>query len=216
MQLRAEERNIFGKKIKPFRKEGKLPVVLYGAKTENKPLFVNLKDFTKVWKKAGESTIIDLKEGENKFNVLIHKVDIDPVRNEPIHADLLAVQMDELISAPIPLVFEGESPAVKSLGGVLVKVMHEIEVEALPANLPHELKVDISKLETFDDKIMLGDIVLPEGVSVVAGHDEVVALVEPPREEESEEGAVSTIEDIEVAKKGKQSDEEAAEGGAKE
>ncbi len=216
MQLRAEERKIFGKKLKLSRKEGKLPAILYGAKAGNRPLFVNLKDFTKTWKEVGESTIVDLKEGEKKFNVLIHEVEIDPIKNEPIHVDFLAVRMDELISAPTPLVFEGEAPAVKSLGGVLVKVMHEVEVEALPADLPHELKVDISKLGTFEDRITLGDVILPKGVSIAAGHDEVIALVEPPREEEGEGEAVSTIEDIEVEKKGKQPDEEAAEGGTKE
>ncbi len=202
MQLRVEERNIFGKKLKPLREEGKLPAVLYGAKAKNKPLFVNLKDFIKIWKEAGESTIVDLKEGEKEFNVLIHEVDIDPIKNKPIHVDFLAVRMDELISAPTPLVFEGEAPAVKSLGGVLVKVMHEVEVEALPGDLPHELKVDISKLEVFDDKITLGDVVLPKGVSIIASLDEVIALVEPPRGEEEESEAPS-VEDVEVEKKGK-------------
>lgn len=194
-----------------MREEGRLPAILYGAKTENKPISVTFKDFIKTWKEAGESTIIELKEGAKKFNVLIHQVDIDPIKNEPIHVDFLAVRMDEIISAATPLVFEGEAFAVKSLGGVLVKVMHEVEVEALPADLPHELKVDVSKLETFEDRITLGDVVLPKGVNIIPGLDEVVALVEPPREEEEESEAPS-IEDVEVEKKGKKPDEDGEEG----
>ncbi|NOY35755.1 MAG: 50S ribosomal protein L25 [bacterium] len=203
MQLTVEQRNIFGKKLKPFREEGKLPAVLYGAKVKSKPLFVVLKDFVKAWKGAGESTIIELKEGEKGVNALIQDVAIDPIKNEPIHVDFLAVQMDKLITASVPLVFEGIAPAVKEAGGVLVKVMHELEVEALPKDLPHELKINIEKLSAIEDKITIKDIDLPEGVKVTGNPDEAVILVESPREEEAEEAAPANLEDIEVEKKGK-------------
>ncbi len=203
MQLTVEQRNIFGKKLKPSREEGKLPAVLYGAKVKSKPLFVVLKDFTKAWKEAGESTIIELKEGEEGVNALIQDVAIDPIKNEPVHVDFLAVQMDKLITASVPLVFEGIAPAVKEAGGVLVKVMHELEVEALPKDLPHELKINIEKLAAIEDKITLGGIELPEGVKLMGNPDETVILVESPREEEAETTAPSSLENIEVEKKGK-------------
>ena len=211
MQLNAETRNVFGKKLKKFREEGKLPVVLYGKKAENQSLFVDAKEFGKVWKEAGESSIIKLKTPTSEVEVLIQDMELDPVKNEPIHIDFLAVEMNKPITAATALVFEGIPPAVKELRGVLVKVMHEVEIEALPKDLPHEIKVDISKLATFEDKIHLKDIVLPKGVKITGGGDEVVALVEPPREEEAVEAEESSsIEDVEIEKKGKK--EEAAEG----
>jgi len=207
MRLAVEKRNIFGKKLGPFKREGKLPAVLYGAKVENSPLFVSLKDFIKVWKNAGESTIIELVKDGKEINALIQDVAIDPVKNEPVHADFLAVQMDKPITASVPLVFEGTAPAVKEAGGVLVKVMHELEVEALPKDLPHELKVNIEKLTAIEDKITLGDIELPQGVKATGNPDEAIILVESPREEDAEETGPATLEDIEVEKKGKKEDE---------
>lgn len=183
-----------------------MPVVLYGKKENNEIFFVDLKEFRRVWKKAGESTVIDLKSGDKIFNVIIQSVAIDPIKNEPIHADFLAVEMDKLITASIPLIFEGIAPAIKELGGVLVKVMHELEIEALPNDLPHELKIDISKLASFEDKILVSDIFLPAGVKAVANPDDAAALVEPPREDEEGE-KTPALEDIEVEKKGKKEEE---------
>ncbi len=188
-----------------------MPVVLYGKKADNRLFFVNLKEFKSVWKKAGESTVIEFDGGGELFNVIIQDIAIDPIKNEPVHADFLAVDMDKPITASIPLVFEGVAPAIKEKGGVLVKVMHELEIEALPKDLPHELKIDISKLASFGDKICVSDVVLPAGVKATANSDDAVALAEAPREEEIEEGAAPAIEDIEVEKKGKKEEEDGAE-----
>ncbi len=214
LELQTEKREIFGKKLKPFRKQGKLPAVLYGPKEKSQPLFVLLKDFKKLWKEAGESTVIQLNLEKSRKEVLIQDVAMDPIKDEPIHVDFYAVQMDKPIEASIALVFEGVSPVVKNLGGVLVKVMHEVEVEALPKNLPHELIVDISKLENFEDKILAKDIVLPEGVKLITSPEEVIALVEEPREEEVAPVTEEKIsfEEIEVAGvKEKEEKEEEAE-----
>lgn len=213
MELTAKTRNIFGKKLEGAREDGKLPAVLYGKKVENQTLFVDAKEFDKVWKEVGESAIIKLKTPESEIEVLIQDMDLDPVKNEPIHIDFLAVEMDKPITATAPLVFEGTPPAVKELRGVLVKVMHEVEVEALPKDLPHEIKIDISNLATFEDKAHLKDIVLPKGVKITGDGDEVVALVEPPREEEAvEPEEAPSIEDIEVEKKGKKEETEGEAG----
>ncbi|HDO23858.1 MAG TPA: 50S ribosomal protein L25 [bacterium] len=203
MQLNAETRNIFGKKLEKERKEGKLPAVLYGKKVENEPLFVDAKEFNKVWEEAGENTIIKLKTSASDVEVLIQDVDLDPMKNKPLHIDFLAVEMDKPITAAVPLIFEGIASSVKELGGVLVKVIHEIEVEALPKDLPHEIKIDISKLATFEDKIHLGDIVLPKGVKIIGSSEEVAALVELPREEDETPAETESIEEIKVEKKGK-------------
>ncbi|MBI4691990.1 MAG: 50S ribosomal protein L25 [Candidatus Terrybacteria bacterium] len=202
LQLQAEKRDVFGKKLKMARREGKLSAILYGKKMEPTPLFVDLKEFNKIWKKAGESTIIKLEsEGKKIADVLIYDVAVDSLKREPVHADFYAMEMDKPITAKVPLVFEGIAPAVKELGSILVKVIHEVEVEALPKNLPHELKIDLARLATLDDKILIKDIVLPPGVKILSKKDEIVALAETPKEE-IEEKPIS-IEEVEVEKKGK-------------
>lgn len=185
--------------------QDKLPAVLYGPKTENTPLFVDLGEFKKVWRAAGESTVVELNIGGSKTPVLIYDVQLHPVSGEPQHVDFYAVDMTKKITAEVPLEFSGEAPAIK-LGGTLVKVIHEIEVESLPADLPHELKVDISRLAAFDDRILIKDIEVPAEVKILAELDEVVALVEEVKEEVAEEER--TLEDIEVMKEKKDEDGE--------
>lgn len=196
---------MFGKKLKLARKEGKLPAVLYGRGKKTTPLFVDLKEFKKIWKEAGETTIIKIKNED----AIIQDVAIDPVKNEPIHADFYVVEMNKPITAEVPLVFKGVSPAEKELGGILVKVMHKVEVEALPRNLPHDLKVDISKLTALGDQLTIKDIDAPADVKILAKKDEVVALIETPKEEVEEK--IISIEEVEVEKKGKKEEEEAEE-----
>ncbi|HEY4510667.1 MAG TPA: 50S ribosomal protein L25 [Candidatus Paceibacterota bacterium] len=208
LTLLTEPRNVFGKGLKAFREKGKLPAVVYGRKKKPHSVFVNLADFKKVWKKAGESTLVELSEP--KANVVIHDIAVDPMSDEPIHVDFYAVDMDKPITASVPVVFKGVSGAVKDLGGVLVKVMHEVEIEALPQDLPHELHVDISLLKTFEDRVSVKDIGLPKGVKATSKAEEVIALVEPPREEVEATPAL-TIADIEVEKKGKKEEEGAEE-----
>lgn len=200
-----------GKKIKSLRKEGLLPAVVYGAGENSKPIALNLKEFEKVWSKAGESSIIELEIGNDKKNVLIADVQRDPLKDTPIHADFQAIRMDEKIETEVPINFTGEAPAVKNLGGILVKVLHELEIEALPADLPAVLEVDISGLSNLDDRFLVKDLNLPKGVRVLAGPEEVIALVEEPKAEEIPV-ETPTLEDIEVVgKKGKKEEESEAE-----
>lgn len=218
--LKTEKREVFGKKLKELRHEGKLPAVWYGLGIETQSVFVPLKDFLKVWKAAGESTIIELDIDGARKSVLIYGVASDPVTEVPLHADFYAVRMDKPITATVPIAFMGESAAVKTLGGILVRVIHDLEVEALPKDLPHELSVDIAALATFEDRITVGDIPLPPGVKTTADATDTVALIEMPVAEEVETTPERSIEDIEVIAKGKK--EEAGEektnetGGQKE
>ena len=166
-----------GKKIKSLRKEGFLPAVIYGAKEASRPVVLNLKEFEKVWREAGESSLIELELGGEKKGVLIKEVQTDPVKDIPIHADFQAVSMDEKIETEVAIHFTGESPAVKNFGGVLVKVLHEIEIEALPADLPQSIEVDISGLLNLEERFLVKDLKLPPGVKVLAQSDEVVPFV---------------------------------------
>lgn len=183
-EISAKQRTEVGKHLNPLRREGILPAVLYGPGVESMPLTVAKRDFEKVLREAGETSLVALKvAGGKSYNVLIHDVAKDPLTLEPIHADFYAVKMDRPIEAKVPLAFIGDSPAVENEGGILVRVLHELEVKALPKDLPHEIAVDAARLGKIGDKIHVRDLVLPAGVTALAPADEAVALVEPPRSE---------------------------------
>ncbi len=205
--LHIEER---AEGIKPdtLRKAGKIPAVLYGPKEKTVAITLDRAAFEKVWRAAGETTIIDLEGvGETK-EALIHQVDLHPVTDIPQHADFYVVEKGKKVQIDVPLVFVGEAPAVKNLGGTLMKSMYEIKVEALPKELPHEIEVDISKLVTFEDQIAIKDITVPNTVTVLANPDDTVASVAEPKEEEIEEApATIDMESIEVEQKGKKEEE---------
>lgn len=206
LQISGKIRDKFGKQNKSLRETGNIPAVLYGHNKETVPVSLNLKEFAKIFKSAGESTIVNLnieKNGKSEKNpVLIYDVDFDPVTDQPRHADLYLVNMDEKITAKIPLVFIGESEAVKAFSGIFFKNIHEVEVEALPKDLPREINVDISAIKTFADHICVKDLALASGVRVL-GHnaDDVVAAVKPPRSEEEMKALEGEVKiDVEAVK----------------
>lgn len=210
MKLQAAPRDKTGSKAaKALRESGSIPAVICGEVKETMHVTLPTKEFEKVWREAGESTLIDLSGVGDTLSVLIQDVEVDPIYGEPIHADLYAVNANEAIEVVVPLIFTGVAPAEKELGGTLIKVLHEIEVEALPKNLPHEMSVDISILKTFDDQVRVSDIVPPQGVKVLTGAEEVVALVQEAKEEEIPTEAPD-ITAVEVEKKGKEETEENA------
>jgi large subunit ribosomal protein L25 len=210
IQLTAENRTVFGNKLTEARAEGKLPVVVYGPKETTGSYFVDAKDFKKVFKEAGESSVVALATPEGTKDTLIKEVAVHPVSGEPLHVDFYAVEKGKKVEVAIPLVFVGEAPAEKDLGGTLVKVAHEIEVEAMPKDLPHEIEVDVASLVDFEARILVKDLKLPSGVIAVTDGEEVVALVGAAGEEVAESDEAGDLASIEVEKKGKQ-DEEAAE-----
>lgn len=211
LSLKAEKRDIFGKELKKVRQAGKLPIVIYGSKEKSTPLFVAMGDFKKALNEAGESTVISLHTDDGEKDVLIHDVSYDPVSSEPIHADFYVVEKGQKVTVNVPLEFEGVSPAVKELGGVLIKVLHEIEIEAAPKDLPHDIKVDISKLVDLESVIVVGDLPIPAGVEVLSDKEEVVASIDVVQEEPEEPTEAPDLASIEVEKKGKK-EEEGGEG----
>lgn len=186
--LLAKIRKTLGRKVKNLRKKGLLPAVLYGPKVKNLALQVDLKEFEKVYKAAGESSLISLEveRGKKKTPVLIHDLKLDPVSEKPIHVDFYQPSLEEEIEAKVPLVFEGESLAVKELGGTLVKNITEVEVKALVQNLPHEIKVNLKPLKTFNDNILIKDLILRPGVKILKEPEEIVATCLPPEKVEEE------------------------------
>lgn len=217
LQLSATIRDKFGKQVKSLRKKGIVPAVLYGHSKKNVSLSVDFKEFSRTFKKAGESTIIDLnieKDGKTETQpVLIHDVDFDPVSDLARHIDFYVVKMDEKLTVTVPFVFIGESPAVKTLGGILLKNIHEVKISALPKDLPREISIDISAINTFADHIYLKSLQLPNGVKILDNLEEIVVLVKPPRTEEelkALEGEVKVdVEAVKVESEEKKKEEEA-------
>ncbi len=212
MELEAKLRNQ-NKKAKNFIKEGDIPAILYGKDIENISLSVNQKEFEKILKEAGESTIINLiieKDGKKETHpVLIYDIQEHYLTHKPIHIDFYQVKKGQKIKAHIPIEFIGEAPAVKNLGGILVKNLDEIEVEGLPQDLPHIISVDISKLDTLESKISLKDLNISKEVKVFASPETVVVSIVLPQEEE-----VSIPESaIEIEESEEKKSEKTAAGG---
>jgi len=218
INMRAEKRDIIGRKVKSLRNDGFLPAVLYGHSFDTQTIKVDSKDFDVAFKKAGHSTIVYLDLGDQNYPTIIQDVHRDPVSDKYLHADFYKVRLDEKITATIPLVITGESSAVKNLAGILVKNISEIEVEALPQDLPHEIEVDISTLNKFDDHITIQDLKVSDKVEILAKPEDIVVLVQEPISEDefkAQMEATASVDDVEVIKKEsvETEDSEESEGG---
>ena len=205
LTLNVEKRDM-KVKLDALRQKGLIPAVFYGPKEETTPVSMSRTDFIKVYKKAGESSVIILKEGNNEHEALIHDIDVHPVTGAPRHADFYVIEKGKKVKVSVPLIFEGVSPAVKDKGAILIKVARELEIEAGARDLPQDLKVDISSLVEFSSTVTAKDIKLPAGVTLVAGPDEVIASVSEAKEELEEVKPVD-MSAIEVEKKGKEAKE---------
>ncbi len=182
-----------------LRATGLLPAVFYGPKEENTPITVDAKEFGQIWAEAGGSAIVDLKGvGEDK-EVLIQDVSVDPVTGVPIHADFYCIERGKKLTITVPLNFIGEAPVEKE-GGIVVKVMHEIEIVVRPRDIPQEIEVDVTTLGALDSNITIADLKLSEEIEPTAELTDNVASVTQPQEEKVEEER--DITDIEIEGEG--------------
>lgn len=198
--LVAQPRTLVGRKNRALRVEGFVPAVAYGpALATPKNLSVERSTFVRVYKAAGESSVLELQvEGEKTLHVLIQDIQVDPIRGEVTHIDFRAIDMNKPVEANVKIIFVGDSQALKA-GGTLVQALNVLKVRCLPANLPRELTVDMTKLATFEDVVKVKDMNIPAGVEVLEGQDATVALVEAPRSEE-EMAALNQAVDVDVTK----------------
>jgi large subunit ribosomal protein L25 len=194
-------------KLEGLRKAGKVPAVFYGPKETSTPISMSAVDFKKAWKKAGESSIIVLKDGAEEHEALIQEIDTHPLTGEVRHADFYVIEKGKKLTVSVALNFTGTAPAVKDKGGILVKVHREIEIEALPKDLPHELEVDTTTLVELTDTISARDIKLPSGVELKINPDEVIASIAEAKEEVEETPVAPDLTAIEVEAKGKEAKE---------
>lgn len=217
MRLEAKTRDVFGKDNSSLRQAGRVPAIVYGYGIEPTPISLKLKDLRSVYAKAGESTIIDLQfEGEKEpTKVLIKDVQREPINNELIHADFYKANLSEKVSVSIPIKVVGESPVVKSGQGIVLTLLPQIEVEALPLDLPHEIEVSVATLSEIGQSVAVKDLPIDHSKVSVVSHDpaDLVVKVDYAVQLEKEE-VVKTIEEVEVLKEKKE--EEGTEGEAKE
>lgn len=211
MNLSAQTRTPSTKLAGAAREQGFIPAELYGREVENLHLSLPRKEFLRALKEGGGTTIITLEVDGKKFPVLIHEVQKDFVSGEVLHVDLYQVQRGQKIKTHVPIELEGEAPAVKAFGGVLIKSLNELEVEALPEDLPHQFVLNVESLDELDKSLHVKDLHIPKGVEVHMDPENVIVSVAAPKEEEEEPPAVESVEDVAV-----ETDEKKAERGEKE
>ncbi|MBI4067601.1 50S ribosomal protein L25 [Candidatus Gottesmanbacteria bacterium] len=187
--LSAQKRSVVGKKVRRLRKEGMLPANVYGKKVKSAAVTVSLADFDKVYKKAGETGLIELKVGGEIRPVLIHNIQLDPVKMSPMHADFYQVDLKEKVAANVSIELVGEAPAVAAKTGVLLTLLDEIEVEALPRDLPEKIIVKVDHLSVVDQVVKVSDLMVDKAVKILTPLDREVVKVAPLVSKEAEKMA---------------------------
>lgn len=210
--IKAEKREVIGKKVGVLRREGKLPGVIYGHNFKPQPILMDLKDASKVLLTTTASSIINLNLDGKELAALVREKQKDYLRNQYIHVDFQAVSLTEKLRAKVNIELVGTAPAVRNFNGVVVEGVNSINVEALPSDLPERFIVDISHLENIGAALYLKDLNIPAAVELLDSPDELVVLITAPAAEEVEEApAVEAGTEPEVIEKGKKEEEEAAE-----
>jgi len=185
LTLKVDKREVFGRKVKKLRKDGLLPANIFGKKVKSQAIEVEMGAFEKVYKEAGETQVIELLLGKEKKPVLIHHIQEDPVTDYAVHIDFLQVDLKEKVTAQVPIELLGESPAEKEGKGVVVQQIDEIEVEALPGDLPEKFEIDLSSLVNEDDAIYVKDIKIDtKKIGIKNEPDQIVVKVEQAKKEE--------------------------------
>ena len=186
MELQVQKRAVLGRKSNALRKQGLVPAELYGRGLENLHLSVPLKDLRRVYKQAGENTVVQILVEKEKRPALIQDVTYDPLTGEVDSVDFYQVRMDEKLKVGVPVELAGTAPAIKEKKGVLVKALQEVEVEALPSDIPRSLKASLSSLTDIGQSIYVKDLDIPAGVRVLVSPETVVATVTAKITEEEE------------------------------
>lgn len=209
LKLNAEQRSVTGKKVSRLRRDGVVPVVVYGGKLDEAiSLQIDARHLLKVLGQAGTSTVIDLEVAKDSYPVLTREVQRDPVRNDITHVDFLAVRLDVMIQAEVSVVIIGESPTAENNQGILSLLVDNVTVEALPDRLPSSIEVDVSGLVEIGDTISAGDLPLDESVTLISDPEMILVLLSPPARA-IEEDVVD--EDEELLEGEEALDEEASE-----
>lgn len=202
-RLSASTRELSGKRVRRLRHSGQVPAVLYGHGTKASLLALDAHEFQRVYHHVGRSHLLDLSvEGGRARKVLVKAVQNDPRRNVPVHVDLYLVRMTERLHTEVPVLVVGESPAVKLGIAEILQVIHHLQVECLPGDIPDSITVDAGLLHSIGDGVRVADLVLPEGVTVLGETDELVIKLTATRDSAVEEAAEEAAAEPEAAAEG--------------
>ena len=217
--LKVKKRKVLGRKVNSLRKEGLLPANIYGKKIKSLAVETDLVEVKKTFDLVGETGLVDLiVEGEKENRpVLLQNPQFDPVSGQLLHFDFYQVDLTEKITADIPVEVSGQSPAAERGEGILVQLLAEVEVEALPTDLPEKFVVDVSKLDQVDQAVTVASLVKENGIdekkiTVKTAADQLVVKVEPPAKEEVVEEKPAEGEEGLPATEGEEGKEKPAEG----
>lgn len=201
--LSANRRTIVGKQVRALRRQGLLPAVIYGHSLEPISISINAREASTLLPTLTSTQFVEITLDAKPHSVLVKEKQRHPVDGRLLHVDFQEVSLLERYRANVQLDFFGESPAVKIFNGVVVFHLEELDIEALPANLPERIKVDLGSLTEIGSVIRVKDLILPADVEVMDNPEEIVAVVTPPVAEEVEvsEGATAEPEVIEKGKK---------------
>lgn len=208
--LKAEKRTIVGKKVKHLRREGILPANMFGKGIQSTSLQLPVKEFEDIYNKVHETGLIDLTVDGQLYPVLIQNIHIHPITRIPLHADFFKVNLKEKVKATVPIIAVGEPKAVSDKIGVLLQPLSEVEVEALPADLPENIEVNVEGLSTIDQSLSLEDLKVPSGVEILAEPSEMVFRIGELVSEEAE--ALAAEEEAEAEAASEEGTETPAEG----
>ena len=194
LEIVAEARSASGKRNRQLRRTGQLPGVVYGKDTESLAIQVEAKAFDTLYRAAGRTSLVQLHLDGAPKSAIIREVQRHPLSRKPLHVDFLVVDLAQEMEVDVPLVFTGEPPAVDLTGGTLMTPLGHLRVRALPAEIPHEISVDVSTLVDLEATLHVRDLVIPENVHVQTDGDDLIARVLPPRIEEEPEVAEEALE----------------------
>lgn len=188
IELTATTRAVFGKKVRFLRRQGLTPANVYGHSVESVPLQIETAQLKRALARAGKTSLIALKQDGQKrpTMVIVREVQRHPLTREFLHVVLYQVRMEEKIKLQVPLVVVGTAPAVKDLGGILVQNLTVLDIECLPANMPHSIEVDISVLTEIDQAVHAKDLSVGEGITILTDPDQAVARIARARVEVEE------------------------------
>jgi large subunit ribosomal protein L25 len=210
--LHAVKRELKGKKVQTLRNQGKLPAVIYGSGIESTPITLNLLDTTRTLRGVTASTLVNIELDGEEHTTLVRERQFDRIKKEMIHIDFQAVSMTELLKTRVPIQLVGVAPAVATFSAMVLSMVEELEVEALPRDLPESIRVDISVLKKIGDNISVADLDLGEKVEILTSLETVIvsAIVGVSAEEEEVAGEAEVEEgtEPEVIEKGKKEEEE--------
>jgi large subunit ribosomal protein L25 len=211
--IKANHRQVVGKKVKVLRREGILPAVVYGHNVDSIPISLDMREASRTLDRLSPSALVVVDVDGEQHYTLVRDKQRNPILGSILHVDFQAVSLDEMVRADLNIKIVGVAPAVETYLGIVVPSLEQVSIECLPKDLPDRIEADISGLIEIGDSLLVKDLLVPDGVEILSDPEEVVVVVIAQAVEEEIEEEVEIEEDLEpeVIERGKREEEEAGE-----